>query len=42
VRETSAGKIATILPNREELKVGTLKRIFELARISEKEFAEAQ
>ncbi len=42
VKENSTGKIATVVPSHKELKVGTLKGILELAKISEAEFAEAQ
>lgn len=39
-KETSTGAIGTVVPNHKELKIGTLKGILELAKVSEKEFAE--
>lgn len=38
-KETSTGKIATVVPNHKELKIGTLKGILELAKVNEEEFA---
>ena len=42
VRETAFEKIVTVVPNHRELKIGTLKGILRLARVSEQEFADAQ
>ncbi|MBF0530341.1 MAG: type II toxin-antitoxin system HicA family toxin [Deltaproteobacteria bacterium] len=39
-KETTHGKIGTVVPNHDELKIGTLKSILELAKIDEDEFAE--
>ena len=37
---TPAGKIGTVVPMHKQLKIGTLKGILKLARISEEEFSE--
>lgn len=37
-KDTSKGKIGTVVPNHKELKLGTLKGILKLAKISEEEF----
>ena len=37
-KETSLGKIGTVVPVHSELKLGTLKSILELAKIDEDEF----
>jgi predicted RNA binding protein YcfA (HicA-like mRNA interferase family) len=37
---TSQGKVATVVPMHPELKLGTLKGVLKLARISSEEFAE--
>ena len=39
-KETSEGAIGTVVPNHNEIKIGTLKSILELAKVSEEEFAE--
>ena len=39
-KETSNGAFGTVVPNHKELKIGTLKCILELAKVSEEEFAE--
>jgi len=39
-KETSTGKIGTVVPLHEELKTGTLKGVLKLARIGEEEFSE--
>jgi len=41
-KETPEGAIGTVVPNHEELKVGTLKGILELAKINEEDFEEYQ
>ncbi|HIH12299.1 TPA: type II toxin-antitoxin system HicA family toxin [Candidatus Woesearchaeota archaeon] len=41
-KETSAATVGTVVPNHKELKVGTLKGILKLAKVSEEEFAEFQ
>lgn len=37
-KETSDGKIGTVVPNHPELKLGTLKNVLKLARIKEEDF----
>mgnify|MGYP002725902260 CR=1 FL=1 len=37
-KETPEGKIGTVVPNHKELKIGTLKGVLELAKVSEEEF----
>ena len=39
---TLQGSINTVVPNHQELKIGTLKGVLELAEISEEEFAKYQ
>jgi len=39
-KDTPNGKIGTVVPNHPELKIGTLKGILNLAKISEEEFLE--
>jgi len=39
-KETSEGRIGTVVPMHNEIKIGTLKGILELANIKEEEFAE--
>ena len=39
-KETPEGKIGTVVPMHDELKIGTLKSILRLAKVSEDEFAE--
>jgi predicted RNA binding protein YcfA (HicA-like mRNA interferase family) len=41
-KETPTGVVGTVVPNHPELKIGTLKGVLELAKISEEEFAEYQ
>lgn len=38
-KETPTGTVGTVVPNHRELKLGTLKGILELAKVSEEEFA---
>jgi predicted RNA binding protein YcfA (HicA-like mRNA interferase family) len=35
---TENGAVGTVVPNHQELKIGTLKGILELAKVSEEEF----
>jgi predicted RNA binding protein YcfA (HicA-like mRNA interferase family) len=37
---TAWGKIGTVVPDHDELKIGTLKSILKLAKINPEEFAE--
>lgn len=37
---TPAGKIGTVVPMHNQIKIGTLKNVLKLARIDEKDFAE--
>ncbi len=41
-KETPAGAKGTVVPNHNELKVGTLKGILELAGVDENDFAKFQ
>jgi predicted RNA binding protein YcfA (HicA-like mRNA interferase family) len=41
-KETSKGKVGTVVPNHKELKIGTLKGVLELAEIKEEEFIKYQ
>lgn len=41
-KETPQGKIGTVVPRHNELKIGTLKGVLELAKVGEDEFAEYQ
>ena len=41
-KEMADGSVGTVVPNHPELKVGTLKGILELAKVSEEEFVEYQ
>lgn len=41
-KEASLGKIVTVVPLHKELKIGTLKGVLELAKVSEEEFAKSQ
>ena len=41
-KESAEGKIGTVVPNHKELKLGTLKGILELVKISEEEFVKYQ
>ncbi|MBU3912785.1 MAG: type II toxin-antitoxin system HicA family toxin [Nanoarchaeota archaeon] len=38
-KETSQGKIGTVVPQHKEIKIGTLKAILEQAKVSEEEFS---
>lgn len=38
-KETESGSIGTVVPNHYEVKIGTLKGILELAKVSEDEFS---
>ena len=42
VKESGAEKAVTVVPLRRELKLGTLKGVLELAKVSEDEFANFQ
>jgi len=42
VKEGAGEKIVTVVPNHKELKLGTLRGILEMAKISEEEFAAFQ
>ena len=37
-KQTSEGKIGTVVPLHHELKIGTLKSILKLAKVDEEEF----
>jgi len=39
-KETSKGKIGTVVPLHKQLKIGTLKSILRLAKVDEEEFSE--
>jgi len=39
VKETSEGKFGTVVPMHPEIKIGTLKSILKLAKVSEEEFS---
>ena len=41
-KETPEGAVGTVVPNRQELKIGTLKGILELAKVKEEDFAKYQ
>lgn len=36
---TSEGKIGTVVPMHKEIKIGTLKNVLKLAKVSEEEFS---
>lgn len=38
-KETSEGKVGTVVPLHKELKIGTLKGVLKLAKIEEEEFS---
>lgn len=38
-KETPTGKVGTVVPNHDEIKIGTLKSILELAKVNEEEFS---
>lgn len=37
-KETSEGKVGTVVPMHDEIRIGTLKSILKLAKIEEEEF----
>ena len=37
-KETPGGTVVTVVPNHKELKLGTLRGVLKLARVSEDEF----
>jgi hypothetical protein len=39
---TDLGRIGTVVPNHENIKIGTLKSILEVAEVKEEEFAKYQ
>ena len=39
-REVDGRKVGTVIPMHDELKIGTLKNVLKLAKISEEEFSE--
>jgi len=41
-RETPQGKVGTVVPNHNELKLPTLKSVLKLAKIDEEDFVEFQ
>ena len=41
-KETQESKIGTVVPNHAELKIGTLKGVLELAKISDEDFERFQ
>lgn len=41
-KETPDGAIGTVVPDHKELKLGTLKGVLKLARISEEDFSRHQ
>jgi len=41
-KKTETGSKGTVVPNHENLKIGTLKSILELAEVKEEEFAKYQ
>ena len=41
-KETPAGRTGTVVPDNDELRIGTLKGLLEMANIVEEEFAEYQ
>ncbi len=38
-KNTKEGKIGTVVPVHKELKIGTLKNVLKLAKVSEEEFS---
>ncbi len=40
IKQTPHGKIGTVIPQHNELKIGTLKAILEQAGVNEEEFSE--
>ena len=41
-KETSDGKIGTVVPNHPELKLGTLMKVLKLAQVKEEDFVRYQ
>ena len=41
-KETSLGKVGTVVPMHKELKLGTLRNALKLAKVAEEEFAKHQ
>lgn len=41
-KENETSTFGTVVPNHKELKIGTLKGILELAKVSEEEFSKEQ
>lgn len=39
IKMTPEGKVGTVVPMHEEIKIGTLKSILKLAKVSEEEFS---
>ena len=39
-KKTSEGKVGTVVPLHKQVKIGTLKNVLKLAKISEEEFCE--
>ena len=39
-KQTTEGKVGTVVPIHHELKIGTLKNVLKLAKIDEEEFSE--
>ncbi|MDI6738416.1 MAG: type II toxin-antitoxin system HicA family toxin [Nanoarchaeota archaeon] len=39
-KETAEGKIGTVVPMHQELRIGTLKSILKMAKVQEEEFGE--
>jgi predicted RNA binding protein YcfA (HicA-like mRNA interferase family) len=39
-KETSSGKVGTVVPMHPEVKIGTLKNILKLGNVSEDDFSE--
>jgi len=39
IKMTSLGKVGTVVPMHKELKIGTLKSLLKLAKVSEEEFS---
>lgn len=38
-KETSEGKVGTVVPNHDDLKIGTLKSVLKLAKVDVEEFS---
>jgi predicted RNA binding protein YcfA (HicA-like mRNA interferase family) len=39
-KQTPRGKVGTVIPMHKQLKIGTLKNVLKLAKISEEDFSE--